>query len=220
MTVALRSRRPSLRWRIRRTVCRFRFAMRAKSSWFQPRSCTRRAIFGDKLSDGGAIARILPERTHPRQRMPFRDSGDLGKTVARFNPDGSLRSKPMEFRNGSIDGVIWTPLKKYHDARGWLCELFREDDVPEQYVPVMAYISETQPGITRGPHEQVEQADYFCFIGPGNFKVYLWDNRPAAATYQVKETRVVGADAPFALIVPPGVVHAYKNVSAGTGLVV
>jgi dTDP-4-dehydrorhamnose 3,5-epimerase len=126
----------------------------------------------------------------------------------------------MEFRNGSIDGVIWTPLKRYHDARGWLCELFRADDVPEQYVPVMAYISETQPGITRGPHEHVEQADYFCFIGPGNFKVYLWDNRPAAATYLFKETRVVGADAPFALIVPPGVVHAYKNVSAGTGLVV
>jgi dTDP-4-dehydrorhamnose 3,5-epimerase len=126
----------------------------------------------------------------------------------------------MEFRDGSIDGVIWMPLKKYHDARGWLCELFRADDVPETYVPVMAYVSETQPGISRGPHEHVEQADYFCFIGPGNFKMYLWDNRPAAATYRVKETRVVGADAPFALIVPPGVVHAYKNVSPGPGVVV
>jgi dTDP-4-dehydrorhamnose 3,5-epimerase len=126
----------------------------------------------------------------------------------------------MEFRDGSIEGVIWIPLKKYNDSRGWLCELFRVDDIPETYAPVMAYISETQPGICRGPHEHVEQADYFCFIGPGNFKVYLWDNRSSGATFRVKETRVVGIDSPFALIVPPGVVHAYKNVSAGTGLVV
>ena len=102
----------------------------------------------------------------------------------------------------------------------WLPLLFRADDIPETYVPVMAYVSETQPGVSRGPHEHVEQADYFCFIGPGNFKMYLWDNRPAAATYRVKETKVVGADAPFALIVPPGVVHAYKNVSPGLGVVV
>lgn len=126
----------------------------------------------------------------------------------------------MEFRVGAIEGVIWKQLKKFNDARGWLCELFRDDDVPEAYQPVMAYISETQPGIARGPHEHVDQADYFCFLGPGNFKVYLWDNRPHSPTFRHKETRVVGVDSPFALIVPPGVVHAYRNVSPGQGIVV
>lgn len=126
----------------------------------------------------------------------------------------------MQFRDGTIEGIIWIPLKKFHDSRGWLCELFRHDDIPKEYWPVMAYISETQPEVTRGPHEHVDQADYFCFIGPGNFKVYLWDNRPTAPTYAVREVRVVGVDSPHALIVPPGVVHAYKNVSPTPGLVV
>src|SRR6476620_9117919 len=70
----------------------------------------------------------------------------------------------MTFRDGPIEGVIWKPLTFFRDPRGWLCELFRHDEVPEEFHPVMAYMSMTEPGIARGPHEQVEQADYFCFI--------------------------------------------------------
>jgi dTDP-4-dehydrorhamnose 3,5-epimerase len=110
-------------------------------------------------------------------------------------------------------------LQKYHDARGWLCELFRNDELAEAFHPVMAYISQTDPGVARGPHEHVDQADLFCFIGPGNFKMYLWDTRQKSATFQACQTDVVGADKPMALIVPPGVVHAYKNVSGDKGIV-
>jgi len=39
----------------------------------------------------------------------------------------------MQFRDGPIDGVIWKPLKKFLDARGWLCELFRHDDTPAEF---------------------------------------------------------------------------------------
>jgi dTDP-4-dehydrorhamnose 3,5-epimerase len=125
----------------------------------------------------------------------------------------------MEFKFGPIDGVIWKPLKKYHDPRGWLCELFRHDDVPEEYHPVMGYISATEPGVARGPHEHVDQADYFCFLGPSNFKVYLWDNRPKSKTYRTKQTDVVGIDKPMLLIIPAGVAHAYKNVGKESGIV-
>lgn len=125
----------------------------------------------------------------------------------------------MSFHPGVIADVIWRPLKKYHDSRGWLCELFRHDDIAKEFHPTMAYISATEPGVARGPHEHVDQADYFCFIGPSNFKMYLWDNRPSSPTYRTKQTDVVGADKPMALIVPPGVVHAYKNVGAEPGLV-
>jgi dTDP-4-dehydrorhamnose 3,5-epimerase len=125
----------------------------------------------------------------------------------------------MQFREGPIEGVIWKPLTKFHDSRGWLCELFRHDDTPAEYHPVMAYISATEPGIARGPHEHADQADYFCFIGPSNFKVYLWDNRKGSATFGHREVRTVGIDQPMMLIVPPGVVHAYKNVGAEPGLV-
>jgi len=125
----------------------------------------------------------------------------------------------ITFTTGAIHDVIWRPLRKFADARGWLCELFRNDETPAAFRPVMAYISETQPGVARGPHEHVDQADYFCFLGPGNFKVYLWDNRPASPTYRFFHADVVGENKPMALIVPPGVVHAYRNLGPGPGLV-
>jgi dTDP-4-dehydrorhamnose 3,5-epimerase len=125
----------------------------------------------------------------------------------------------MHFKPGAVDGIIWKPLKKFHDARGWLCELFRHDELPGEFHPVMCYISMTEPGVARGPHEHVDQADYFCFIGPSNFKLYLWDNRPKSKTYGHFETRIVGADEPMAMVVPVGVVHAYKNVGSEPGIV-
>jgi dTDP-4-dehydrorhamnose 3,5-epimerase len=125
----------------------------------------------------------------------------------------------MDFHPGPIDGVIWKPLRKYHDQRGWLCELFRDDEVPAAFRPVMAYISLSEPGIVRGPHQHAEQADFFCFLGPANFKVYLWDDRRPSRTYRAHQTELVGIDRPMALIIPPGVVHAYKNISSEPGLV-
>jgi dTDP-4-dehydrorhamnose 3,5-epimerase len=125
----------------------------------------------------------------------------------------------MKFHSGAVEGVIWKPLKKYHDSRGWLCELFRLDELDPKNHPAMAYISLSSPGVARGPHEHVDQADFFCFLGPGNFKLYVWDNRTGSATYQVKQTDVVGIDKPMAVIIPPGVVHAYRNVSTEPGLV-
>lgn len=124
------------------------------------------------------------------------------------------------FKKGKINGVEIRPLKKYVDERGWLSELFREDEVEKSILPVMSYISLTRPGVTRGPHEHVDQADYFCFIGPSNFKVNLWDNREKSSSYQNKMQVVVGEDFPAVVIVPEGVVHAYQNVGGKDGIVI
>jgi dTDP-4-dehydrorhamnose 3,5-epimerase len=125
----------------------------------------------------------------------------------------------MQFHPGPIDGILWKPLRRFTDARGWLCELFRHDELTPEFHPVMAYISLTEPGVARGPHEHVDQADYFCFLGPGNFKLYMWDMRPRSPTYRAYQAEVVGADRPMAVVVPAGVVHAYKNVSPEPGIV-
>jgi len=124
------------------------------------------------------------------------------------------------FKKGKIVGVEVRPLKKYVDDRGWLAELFREDEVEKSILPVMAYISLTRPEVTRGPHEHIAQTDYFCFIGPSNFKVTLWDNREKSTTYNNKMQFVVGEDSPAAVIVPEGVVHAYQNVGGKDGVVI
>lgn len=125
----------------------------------------------------------------------------------------------LMYRKGKIHDVIVKPMGKFLDERGWLAELFRADEVAPAAMPAMAYLSMTQPGIARGPHEHVDQTDYFCFLGPANFKVYLWDARPDSPTYGVKQFFFAGIDSPQIVIVPPGVVHAYKNVGVENGIV-
>lgn len=118
------------------------------------------------------------------------------------------------FSNGSIDGVIIKEFLKHNDSRGWLAEMFREDD-PGDYRPAMGYISVTHAGITRGPHEHIEQTDYFCFLG--DFTLYLWDNREDSLTY--RNRMVIENSGGQIVIVPPRVVHAYKNSGTADGMV-
>ncbi len=113
-----------------------------------------------------------------------------------------------------MEGVIINELNVFTDERGWLTELFRNDET--DFRPVMSYISLTKPGIARGPHEHIDQTDFFCFLG--NFRLYLWDNRQGSPSFG--ERLVFDTQGkPVTAIVPPGVVHAYKNVGQGDGLV-
>lgn len=113
-----------------------------------------------------------------------------------------------------ISGVLMRSIKEFHDHRGWLAETFRIDET-EGFRPEMGYISVTRPGITRGPHEHTEQTDYFCFFG--RFSVYLWDNRRGSSTYG-KSLIIDDADR-MIILVPPGVVHAYRNMGDSDGMV-
>lgn len=124
------------------------------------------------------------------------------------------------FKEGLIEGVETRQLRRYADERGWLMELYRTDEVAGVYHPAMTYVSMTRPGIARGPHEHIDQADYFCFAGPSDFKVYLWDNRVESPTYRNMMTLVGGESDPLVVIVPKRVVHAYKNVGEVEGLVI
>jgi dTDP-4-dehydrorhamnose 3,5-epimerase len=123
------------------------------------------------------------------------------------------------FREGAIEGVRFEELKQFNDQRGWLCELFRHDEIQSENWPVMAYVSETLPGVSRGPHEHVDQSDYFAFIGPGDFKLYLWDARVDSPSHGHRQTVVVGQSNRQSVIVPPGVIHAYQNISDQPGWV-
>ena len=54
----------------------------------------------------------------------------------------------------------------------------------------MAYISQTLPGIVRGPHEHNDQTDYFAFIGPSDFELTLWDARAESPTFGAKSKNI------------------------------
>lgn len=124
------------------------------------------------------------------------------------------------FRSGIISDVIVRDLVRYSDGRGWLTEIFRSDEIAAENLPAMGYVSVTRPGVTRGPHEHEAQSDFFGFLGPSTFKVYVWDNRQTSPTFMIRQVILAGEDHPCSVIIPPGVVHAYKNVGTGDGLVV
>ena len=119
----------------------------------------------------------------------------------------------MEFKKGEIEGVVIEKLVKFADERGFLVETFRADNLSDGLQPMMSYVSYTRPGVARGPHEHLEQTDIFCFMGPGNFRIKLWDNRGESKTYGYCMELIGGEDNPIRVIVPPGVVHGYENIS-------
>jgi dTDP-4-dehydrorhamnose 3,5-epimerase len=125
----------------------------------------------------------------------------------------------MNFKNGIIHDVLIRDLSKFQDNRGWLMELYRSDVTAEEFLPAMSYISQTEPGIARGPHEHKDQADLFCFLGPSTFRLYLWDARKTSPTFGHRTVFDAGEQKPQTVIVPAGVVHAYKNIGEKPGWV-
>ena len=107
--------------------------------------------------------------------------------------------------------VLITSLRAFVDERGWLMEIFRDDE--SSHKPKMAYFSYTKHNVVRGPHEHVNQTDFFVFSGPGDFSMHLWDARKESPTFGKYFTIVVGESNPCSVVVPPGVVHGYKCVS-------
>lgn len=111
-----------------------------------------------------------------------------------------------------IKGVVVKKIEKYEDERGFLAELYRQDELAA-YPAAMAYLSYTKPGVIRGPHEHKFQSDLFIFFGPGNFSLHLWDRRENSETKGEKMELEVGVDNQVSVLVPPGVVHGYKCIS-------
>ena len=123
------------------------------------------------------------------------------------------------FQEGTVEGVIFRSVRRHEDLRGCLIELFRDDELPEEHRPTMSYVTLTLPGVARGPHEHQQQSDLFLFVGPGDFKLYLWDSRRDSLSYKVRQVVMVGESNRQAVIIPPGVVHAYRNIGHVPGLV-
>ena len=118
-----------------------------------------------------------------------------------------------------MDGLEIHRPQCHRDNRGWLIEFFRQDELRPDQIPCMAYVSMTLPGVVRGPHEHRHQTDIICFAGPSNFTLQLWDNRPNSPTYGKSRSLQGGEDKPLIVIIPPGIVHAYRNIGQVEGLV-
>jgi len=119
-----------------------------------------------------------------------------------------------------IKGVKVKVLEPFVDKRGFLVEVFRKDFLKKEILPVMAYVSLTYPKISRGPHMHLKQTDYFCFLGTSRFKLYLWDNRPDSPTFKRYEEIDIKEKEITIAIIPPKVVHGYKNIGRKEGFII
>lgn len=112
-----------------------------------------------------------------------------------------------------LSGVRFGSLACHQDSRGHLVSLFRKDELRVDGLwldtPPMAYLSVTKPGVLRGPHEHLTQTDIFIFCNSA-FEVFLWDNRKTSASHWGRMRLVTHAGEYSRLIIPPGVVHAYR----------
>ncbi len=116
----------------------------------------------------------------------------------------------MTWTDGVIPDCTIRPFRVFTDSRGWLAEIFRKDDLEDAQFPAMGYISVTHAGVTRGPHEHAAQTDLFAFYS-GTFDLYLWDDRETSDSYGTKMHLSVGENDPIVILIPPGIVHAYRN---------
>jgi len=80
----------------------------------------------------------------------------------------------------------------------------------------MMYMSFVPAGEQRGPHMHRDQTDYFIFAGDGMFDIFLWESGKPDEHRKF----CFGQHNPHLLIVPPGIVHAYRNVAKVMGLVI
>ena len=104
-----------------------------------------------------------------------------------------------------IDGVRLVPLTLHHDPRGWLFEAYRDgwmDKAQELQVNVMW----SRANVLRGPHVHGRHTDWFV-IASGESLVGLKDARRRSDTRGAIEFVRLHANAPAALVVPPGVIH-------------
>ncbi|MGI6679030.1 MAG: dTDP-4-dehydrorhamnose 3,5-epimerase family protein [Dehalobacterium sp.] len=119
----------------------------------------------------------------------------------------------MEWIKDTINGVITKKLTKHMDDKGYFMETFRLDELAEGLNPVMSYLAYLEPGCTRIPHEHQEKTDVLAFPGPGNFLIRIWDKRQGSSTYGHLMEFYAGQDNPMSVVIPPGLIHGYKNVS-------
>lgn len=122
----------------------------------------------------------------------------------------------------NIQGVMIWEQPVFQDERGYLFELFRKDMLEAEHFPAMTYISATLPGVMRGPHLHIMQSDLFIF--QGNFRLYLihedeaygqHGRPPYGETFDIVDSESLR----IAVLVPPGVIHAYKNIGDEAGFV-
>ena len=152
------------------------------------------------------------ERDTP-YRLPLAAGGDVLLHDAPLPEPQTVR--PDGSRLGDlIDGVTVRTAVTHADERGQLCEVFSiEWGIGEGAAPYV-YEVVLRAGSVRGWIVHLEQADRL-FLSAGTCKVVLYDAREDSPTLGLINEFHLGDHRRGLVHIPPGVVHAVKNVGSG-----
>jgi dTDP-4-dehydrorhamnose 3,5-epimerase len=117
-----------------------------------------------------------------------------------------------------IDGVVVKDLKVIPDERGWLMEIFRNDDKFFQKFG-QVYLTVAYPGVVKGWHYHKVQTDHFCCV-KGMLKVVLYDDRPDSPTRGEVNEFFLGEKNPQLVRIPAGVLHGMKGIGVEPALLI
>jgi dTDP-4-dehydrorhamnose 3,5-epimerase len=105
----------------------------------------------------------------------------------------------------AIPGVRLSKPPPHGDSRGFLVEVFREQDLGTRFV--QANHSRSRSGVLRGLHFHRLQADAW-YVVSGTAQVGLADLRDPGSPPVVATVELTGGD-PATLLIPPGVAHGF-----------
>ena len=95
-------------------------------------------------------------------------------------------------------------LEKREDARGYLFEILRKDEINEDIAQI--HFSVSKPGMVRGNHYHNRKVEWFCVV-EGAALLLLED------IHSLEKVELVLSGAkPQVVKIPPTVTHAIKNI--------
>jgi len=107
-----------------------------------------------------------------------------------------------------IRGVYVARLQSHPDERGRFLETFRRTWVPGSREMVQGNRSDSQPGVLRGIHYHLFQADYW-YVPTGRSFVALVDLRQSSPSFKTVDTLEMGEQNEVGVYIPPGVGHGF-----------
>jgi len=111
-------------------------------------------------------------------------------------------------QSDTINGVYIVALQSFPDERGRFVETFRRRWIPGCHEMVQANRSDSKPGVLRGIHYHLFQADYW-YVPSGRTFTALVDLRRSSPTFKAVETFEMGDDNQVGVYIPPGVAHGF-----------
>lgn len=104
-----------------------------------------------------------------------------------------------------MKGVKFKELIVHKDARGWLAEIFRPEDV-ENTIKGQVTITTAFPGIIKANHYHKRKNEWYCIL-KGKMKLVLKDMNNGN-----QEEVVLSEDKLQILKIEPNIAHGFKNI--------